>query len=263
MPEYSHSQLEKYETCPLQYKFIYVDRMKRYEESVEAFLGQRFHEAMELLYRERAFRVVSLEELLACYERLWAEKWHAAVRIRKEGRTPDEYRLLGHRFIEDYYRRYHPFEEGRVLGLERFIRFPLDEKGSYGFKGVIDRLMRAPDGAFEVHDYKTSSKLPEQADLDKDRQLALYQLGVQNHWTEAKKVRLVWHYVAFDMTMQSKRTPEQIETLKTETMRLIDRVESTTEFAPNETALCDWCSYWDLCPVKKHLVKVGGLPENE
>ena len=56
MSEYSISQLGKFEECALQYKFIYVDGIKRYEEGVEAFLGQRFHEAMEWLYRERAVR---------------------------------------------------------------------------------------------------------------------------------------------------------------------------------------------------------------
>jgi len=69
MPEYSISKLGKFEGCALQYKFIYVDKIKRYEEGVEAFLGQRFHEAMERLYQERAFRVVPLEELLAYYEK--------------------------------------------------------------------------------------------------------------------------------------------------------------------------------------------------
>ncbi|MBN2199117.1 MAG: PD-(D/E)XK nuclease family protein [Candidatus Aminicenantes bacterium] len=263
MREYSHSQLEKFETCPLQYKFVYVDRLRRYEEGVEAFLGQRFHETMERLYRERAFRLVPLEELLDFYEKAWAKKWHAAVRIRKEGRTADEYRLIGRRCIEDYYRRYGPFDEGRILGLERTIRFSLDKEGRYGFKGVIDRLMKAPDGAFEIHDYKAGGTLPEQSKFDTDRQLAIYQVGVQELWPEAKDVRLIWHYVAFDMEMRSSRTPEELEALKDDTMRLIDRIESETEFRPNESALCDWCSYWDLCPLKKHLVKVEGLPENE
>ena len=45
MPEYSISQIEKFEECPRQDKFTYVDRIPRYEESVEAFLGQRFHDA--------------------------------------------------------------------------------------------------------------------------------------------------------------------------------------------------------------------------
>jgi len=263
MAEYSISQLDKFEECPLQYKLIYVDRIKRYEEGVEAFLGQMFHDAVEWLYKERAFRVVPLEELLAYYEKLWAENWHAEVKIRKEGRTADDYRLMGRRFIEDYYKRHYPFDEGKVLGLERYIRFALDDKGHYKCKGIIDRLMLAPDGAFEVHDYKTGSNLPEQAELDEDQQLALYQIGVQKLWPEAKKVRLVWHLVAFDVEMRSTRTPQALEKLKADLAGLIDRIEAEQEFAPRESALCDWCPYWDLCPAKKHLVKVEALPKDK
>jgi len=38
VPEYSIFQLGKFEECALQYKFIYVDGIKRYEEGVEGFL---------------------------------------------------------------------------------------------------------------------------------------------------------------------------------------------------------------------------------
>jgi RecB family exonuclease len=260
MAEYSISQLGTFENCALQYRLNYVERIKRYEEGVEAFLGQRFHEAMEWLYRECAFRVVPLEELLAYYEKQWAEKWHAEVKIVKKERTADDYRLMGRRFIEDYYKRHQPFEEGRVLALEKYIRFPLAEGSRYNCKGVIDRLMLAPDGAFEVHDYKTGAGLPEQADLDRDRQLGLYQIGVQSLWPEAKEVRLIWHMAAFDLEMKSRRTPEALEELRKDIAGLIDRIEAEQEFAPRESALCNWCPYWDLCPLKKHLVKVEALP---
>ena len=255
MPEYSISQLDNFEECPRQYKFKYVDRIMRYEEGVEAFLGQRFHDTMEWLYGERAFRVVPLEEVLEYYERNWAENWHAEVKIRKEGRTADDYRLMGRRFIEDYYRRHYPFEEGKVLGLERYIRFPLDDQGRYKCKGIIDRLMIAPDGAYEVHDYKTGSKLPEQQELDEDRQLALYQVGVQTLWPDAKAVRLVWHLVAFDVEMRSARSEEDLGKLKAELGELIERIEAEREYAPHESALCDWCAYQDLCPAKKQKVE--------
>jgi putative RecB family exonuclease len=263
MTEYSISQLNQFEQCALHYKLIYVDRIKRYEEGVEAFLGQRFHESMERLYSERAFRVMPLDELLDYYEKQWAANWHSDVKINREDRTPDDYRLLGRRFIEDYYKRHHPFDEGKVLGLERYIRFPLDDAGRYNCKGIIDRLMLAPDGAFEVHDYKTGSGLPEQAALDSDRQLALYEIGVRKLWPAAKEVRLVWHYVAFGLDMRSSRTPEALEKLKAELGALIDRIEVEREYAPHESALCDWCPYWDLCPAKKHLLKVAGLPEDK
>jgi len=263
MPEYSISQIGKFEECALQYKFIYVDGIKRHEEGVEAFLGQRFHDALEWLYKERAFRIVPLEELLDYYEKDWAKQWHAEVKINKKERTSDDYRLMGRRFIEDYYKRHYPFDEGRVLGLEKYIRFPLDDEGRYNCKGIIDRLMLAPDGAFEVHDYKTGSNLPEQKQLDKDRQLALYQVGIQKLWPDAKEVRLIWHLVAFDVEMRSARTPEALEALKKELGELIDRIEAEREFPPHESALCGWCPYWDLCPVKKHLVKVEALSKDK
>lgn len=260
MAEYSISQIGMFEDCVLQYKLIYVDKIKRYIEGVEAFLGQRFHESMQWLYRERAFRIVPLKELLEFYEKVWAENWHGEVKINQKERTGDDYKKMGRRFIEDYYKRHYPFDEGRVLALERYIQFPLAEGSPYHCKGVIDRLMLASDGAFEIHDYKTSSGLPEQADLDRDRQLGLYQIGVQALWPEAKEVRLIWHMAAFDLEMKSRRTPEALEELRKDIAGLIDRIEAEQEFAPRESALCNWCPYWDLCPLKKHLVKVEALP---
>ena len=34
--------------------------------------------------------------------------------------------------------------------------------------------------------------------MDEDRQLALYQIGIQKMWNDVNRVELVWHYVAFD-----------------------------------------------------------------
>jgi RecB family exonuclease len=260
MPEYSISQISTFEECQLQYKFVYVDRIRRPDEGVEAFLGQRFHEAMAWLYGERSFRVVPLDEVLAYFDKQWLEKWHPKVKITRCERCGEDYRFQGRRFIEDYYRRHHPFDAGRVLGLEKYIRFPLDASGRYRCKGIIDRLMLAEDGAFEIHDYKTGSGLPEQWALDRDRQLGLYQIGVQTLWPGAKDVRLVWHLVARNLEMRSQRTSEALDSLRTDIAGLIDRIEAEREFAPHESGLCDWCAYWDLCPVKKHLVTVKALP---
>ena len=59
------------------------------------------------------------------------------------------------------------------------MQFPLDGDGRYAVRGVIDRLVRARDGALEIHDYKTGRRLPSQDELDRDRQLALYEIGVR------------------------------------------------------------------------------------
>jgi len=69
--------------------------------------------------------------------------------------------------------------------------------------------------------------------------------------------------VAFDVEMRSVRSPEALERLKADVGALIDRIEAERVWAPHESALCDWCPYWDLCAVKKHLVKVEALPRDE
>lgn len=77
MPSFSHSKIGSYETCPLQYKYAYIDRVKvEVEDTVETFLGNRVHEALEKLYRDKQFeKLMSMEELLTYYNKLWTEEW--------------------------------------------------------------------------------------------------------------------------------------------------------------------------------------------
>ena len=71
MTVYSHSRLSTFENCPLQFKFQYIDKIKRYEAGIEAFVGLRFHKTMEKLYGELKFKVNTLKELLDYYEEQW------------------------------------------------------------------------------------------------------------------------------------------------------------------------------------------------
>jgi putative RecB family exonuclease len=259
MPVYSHSRLSSFETCPLQYELRYIRKIRKDEEGIEAFLGSRFHEAMEKLYGDLAFRAWTLDELLELYEKNWAREFHDRIVIVRADRTAEDYRLLGRTFIAAYYRRHQPFDQSRVLGLEQKIEIDLDGTGKYRLAGYIDRLARAPDGAYEIHDYKTSSGLPAQEDLDEDRQLALYQMGVECRWPDAAAVRLIWHYVAFDKDLTSTRTPAQLAALREEVKRLIDVIEAAAVFEPRESALCGWCPYWEYCPAKEYKARIEDL----
>ena len=121
-------------------------------------------------------------------------------------------------------------------------------------------MARRPDGTYEIHDYKTGRSLPPQETVDSDRQLGLYQLGLMNQWTDVGRVELFWHYVGFKITLRSRRSLEQLETLRTETIQLIDRIESEKEFAPQKNSWCDWCEYRADCPLWKHVAAVEALP---
>ena len=263
MTIYSHSRLEAFKKCPLKYKFNYIDKIKRKEEGIEAFLGSRFHGVMEKIYKDLPFRKYSLDELLDFYEDDWDKKYHDKIIIAKKEIKAKDYKEIGKKFIEYYYKRYYPFNQGKVLGIERPVMINLDDKGEYRLRGFIDRLDQAKDRTYEIHDYKTSKSLPEQSKMDEDRQLALYQIGVQNMWNDVGSVELVWHYVAFDKEIRSKRTVEELDELKRDTINLIQKIEAAREFLPNEGILCGWCYYKDICPLYKHKYMVGNLPENK
>ncbi len=263
MPVYSHSRLSTFETCPLQYKLGYIDKIKREEEGIEAFLGSRFHETMNKLYEDLKCKVYTVDELISYFEKLWDKEYTDNVIITRKDRTVEDYKNIGRKCIEDYYRRYKPFNQGRVLGLEKQVFVDLKGDGNYKVQGYIDRITQADDDTYEIHDYKTSGYIPEQKYLDGDRQLALYQIAIQNMWNDVKKTKLIWHFVAFDKEMSSARSQEQLDALKKDVVELIDRIENTKEFLPQEGNLCKWCVYPDLCPKKKHLYKVEALPVNE
>jgi putative RecB family exonuclease len=264
MPTYSHSRLETYGNCPRLYKLQYVDKVEVGEvESVEAFLGGRVHEALEKLYKDvRMMCLPTCEEVLAHFDKLWDENWHEEVTIVRADYTADNYRDVGRKCLADYYKRYFPFDSSKTIALEQLVSFPLDEAKQYLVRGVIDRLAVAADGTYEIHDYKTSGRLATQEDADKDRQLALYHLAIENMWPDVKNVDLVWHYLVFGKELRSRRTPAELKTLKQDVMAAIAAIEADRDFRPKESALCDWCAYPAYCPAKKHSVATAGLPPN-
>lgn len=265
MTRYSHSRLQTYRSCPRKYKFQYIDRIRDEEEGVEAFMGSRVHEALEKLYRHLAkSHSLSLEDVLNYYEASWERNWHDQVKIVNTDFEPGHYRETGRKCIRDYWRRYEPFDQAVVVGIERKVSVELDKERAIALGGIIDRLDRKADGVYEIHDYKTNSMLPAQTDADADPQLALYQLAVEAMWPDdVRDVTLVWHYLAFDTEIRSRRNPEALEKLRADTLVLIEKVEADREFEAAESALCDWCGYAALCPRRKHEKAVSELPPEQ
>ena len=264
MPTYSHSQLSTYETCPHQYKLAYIDKIEVQTEGVEAFMGSRVHDALEKLYRDlKVARLASLEDLITFYHQAWEKNWNGLIQIVRKEYSTDDYRRLGEKCISDYYKRYYPFDQGRTLGLEEYISFPLDEEKGCWIRGYIDRVTLLDHAVLEIHDYKTSGKLPTQEDIASDRQLAFYQMGVQGKWQGIEEVRLFWHYLSFDSEIRSSNTPERLLQVRQEALELIQKIETDTQFMPKEGPLCGWCDYQAHCPKRRHLVMIGSLPTNE
>jgi len=264
MPIYSNSQLSTYEECPLKYKLCYRDGIKRDTEAVEGFLGTIVHETLKKCYDDvRLTKLNTLDELLSYFDTIWQKNWHDLIVISKKDVTEEHYKALGRKMLETYYQRYSPFDWDTTVQTETRLNFALGGGDRYKLIGYIDRLSCTSDGAYRIHDYKTSAYLPSQEQADNDRQLGLYHIGVQKRWPDIKNIKLIWHYLAFDRDLVSSRSDEALAQLTESTMKLIDEIESAEEFPPRESGYCDWCEYPDLCPMRKHFFKVEALPVNE
>ncbi len=255
MPTYSYSQLETFDNCPLKYKFKYIDKIRKPEaQSIEAFVGITVHEVLRKLYADLVLgKRQSIEELLGHYGSVWRRDWMPTIRIVQPDLSAENYFDYGARCLRNYYQRHAPFDQSQTLDLEAQVAFALDSNGAFKLQGYIDRIARRPDGTYEIHDYKSSQRLSSQPEVDSDRQLGLYQLGLRSLWRDVERVELIWHFVGKDTTLSSTRTPEQLAELSTETIERIKAIQSAREFEPRQSALCNWCEYRPDCPLWRHV----------
>lgn len=245
---YSHSRLSCYEQCPRRYQYRYVDEIEVEEmQGIEAFTGTLVHLSLQRLHEEAAAgHVLSAKELVEHFESLWKEEYDGTcVKIVKRGMTCSDYRMGARVGLQAYHRRYHPFDDGEIVGMEHEVRFTVG--GKHRFIGYIDMLRTRGDGRYEVHDFKTGRRLPSPGDLKADRQLALYEIGVRQNYPDAREVSLRWHYLAHDKELTSSRTSEELQELEAQVSALVERIEAADLFPCHQGPLCRWCEFHTIC----------------
>jgi putative RecB family exonuclease len=248
---YSHSRLSTFEECPKKFQFKYIYKIKPpIEKTMETHLGKVVHETLEWLYLEIKNKkyVPSLDDVLIYYGKKWEKNWDDGIKNIKKQYTRKDYYNLGIQYLLNYYMKYRPFGND-TLDVEKRIFIDLDKEGKYKVQGYIDRLVyNKKTGEYEIHDYKTSIRLPKLEDIENDRQLALYSIAIRENFGKDKKIKLIWHYLAYNREIKSKRTDDQLEKLKEDTYNLIKTIETTKNFPIQISRLCDWCEYKPICP---------------
>ena len=250
MPVFSHSKLSTFEQCKLKYKFRYIDKIiPDIDKTIESHLGSVVHSTLEWLYTEvKKNKLPTIDEVIVNYSENWKEDYEEEIPIMRKDMTVNDYFNKGIQFLINYYTKHKPFDDN-TIAIEKGIIFNLDSEGKYKIRGFIDRLVyNLKNKEYEVHDYKTSGRLPGDESIENDRQLALYSIAIKEAFNHEKRVILVWHYLAFNKRIVSKRTDDQLKQLKKETLNLIKEIESTTKFPPTKSPLCNWCEYKPICP---------------
>ncbi len=258
MATYSHSRISTYENCPYQYKLRYIDKVKvETPTTIECFMGDMVHRSLEDLYKRVKFKKrIAKASLIKFYRDLWEKHYSEDILIVKEGLKGDNYKKMGERFLSDYFEKYKPFDQLTILGLETQDRMTLPDGNQWHVR--IDKLACDDKGNYYVMDYKTNSRMKDQEEADSDRQLALYSIWVKDKFKDAKSVKLVWHMLAFNKEAVSERTDAQLKVLQKEVTDKIKEIENAKEFPRNETALCNYCVYKEICPSFKHEQELEG-----
>ncbi|HTY44250.1 MAG TPA: PD-(D/E)XK nuclease family protein, partial [Patescibacteria group bacterium] len=242
MAVYSYSKISTFEQCQLKYKFRYIDKIYIIERSIESFLGEIVHSALEWLYLSVKKNILpSIDEMIAYYDEQWSRNYNQKIISITYDKTPDFYYNKGIKFLIDYYLEQKPFNDN-TLYVEKEIFTTLDEGGKYKIHGYIDRLSYDLNkGEYIVHDYKTSDSAPSQEKIENDRQLSLYSMAVKELFGKDKEVLLIWHYLSYKRRIVSRRNNEQLEDMKRQIIKVIDKIESSKDFPPHISRLCDWC----------------------
>jgi putative RecB family exonuclease len=253
MPLYSHSKLSTFEQCKLKFKYRYIDRITpKIKETIESHLGRVVHDTLEWVYKQaKKDKSPTIDEIITFYTKKWKKNYNSEIPIVKKELTVKDYFNKGVEFLVSYYNEHTPFKDG-TIECEKKVWINLDAKGKYKILGFIDRLVyNFETEEYEIHDYKTANNLPSQERIDNDRQLALYSIAIKELFGHDKEVRLIWHYLAHNKRIDSKRTDEQLHQLKRETLDLIKEIEATEEFPHNKSVLCNWCEFKDICDAYK------------
>jgi len=250
---FSYSQLNTFKTCPQKYKIIYIDGVRKSHESIEAFVGKRVHEVLEWLYKNENIKehYITFDRLCQIYDTQWAAAWHQHIYIADASKQSDFYYLIGQQCLSNYYSRYGPKFDQQVVETEVALNFLI---GNYHFKGIIDRLDHLESGEWVVHDYKTTKHPKSEAQAKNDIQLALYQIAIEQNYSQVNEICLTWHFLRVGSEIKVIHTRDQLEKLKNKIIHMTDGIiqvlDNENNFLPKETMLCNWCYLWEECTAK-------------
>ena len=186
----SHSRIQKYLTCPEQFRLHYVERLRPKRESVHLVFGALLHLAIAECFRSHADPVP-----------VFRREWDAVreVALRYGGRdTWESLGGKGERLLRKLVEEEVP-KIGRVLAVEE--KFELRASSlDQPFIGYID-VVAEIDGVRSIIDFKTSSSSYEDHEVALSDQLTAYWMADPEVrrvgfcvLVKTKEPRIEWHW---------------------------------------------------------------------
>ena len=243
----SPSRASQFKTCPKQFKFANIDKIKEPTTEVQA-KGTTVHQALEDLFDLKPDER-NTEKLHNLFREAWTkvrgnDEHHNLFSSVEEER---EWGLDGLKLLNNYMSIEDPtsFEP---LERERWVRGSIED---LNLRGILDRMDRNNKGELIIVDYK-SGKAP----LAKYKEprffaLKLYALLIQKELGEMpSELKLI--YLKNSTIHTLKVTQDSLDQVKIEVLEIWNNIKKafeTNEFPATKNTLCDWCYYKPICPV--------------
>jgi len=236
---FSYSQLETYETCPLQYKYAYILNIPTIPNSAASF-GSTIHKTLYKFYSMYVEKKsVNKDLLIKLYHQSWIPIGYGSTahqeKVKKEGE----------KILQDYFDKFHQ-NNLKIISLEKLFKIKICSDIS--LTGKIDRVDLKNNDEINIIDYKTGKK-PDKKILSKSLQLSLYALAATDRGTFNKplnQIGLTFFYLKDNEGVPMQRTEEEIMQVKEKVVKIVSEIRNDN-FIPRVGRWCDYCLYKIIC----------------
>ena len=244
----SPSRASQFKTCPKQFKFSNVDKIKEPTNLVQA-KGTTVHQALEDLY-DLPSSERTPEVLYDLFRKAWSNVRGNDEHVNLFNSVEDEreWGQEGLNLLHNYLKLEDPTKL-EPLEQERWVRGSI---GDLNLRGILDRMDEDKDGNLTIVDYK-SGKAP-MAKYKEPRffALKLYALLIRDEiGVTPKELKLIYLKNSTIHTM--KIDDEILDEAKKEILSIWDEIKiafNENNFPAQKNALCkDWCYYKPICPL--------------
>ncbi|MFA4972873.1 MAG: PD-(D/E)XK nuclease family protein [bacterium] len=233
----SYSALNLYGQCPLRFKIERVEKRKA-PDTPPLRIGSAVHAGIAAYIRH-------LQEDNLQTDITWSdealEAAAAAMKAEKRTLSADEWEEVGQIFAS--FISSHMFDPSCIAEVEKREKIPLD---GLAFWTVID-FLEVEDGQAKLRDWKSSWRVPSQAEVSKDFQLRVYAWAV-NKLYGFDKVRCALDFVRHGAVREVMIGPEDIAATEKRILETIEAIEAETEWAPTPGSHCSYCPWASGCP---------------
>jgi len=231
---FSESKIGKYEECPLKYLYKYVNRYQEDKGVKKHHLkfGSYIHRIFELGYGKE-----TKDELLTVAEDIKNNfNFKQKIEDGKVEACVDNFLKFNSKLAE-------------TVGVE--LEYLIEIQKGITLNGIIDRIVKSPEGNYLIIDYKTSKRALTPVELYKNPQLQSYTYAVSRLFkVPYKKIMAAHFYPLTGKFIHCQYTPVQINNyIKKRVDQVWDiRKKKKGDFCPQQNQFCNWCEYQQICP---------------